>query len=93
MRGDLGTRRHLEIQFGLSGSLYLRLSPLLISFETSLRGKWENSFKHVLREGNQCAVWLAKFGVSTPHSLFLWDTFLISVSASLLVDAVGIFFA
>ena len=33
---------------------------------------WVVSFTHTLREGNECADWLAKFGATSADSLKVW---------------------
>jgi hypothetical protein len=50
---------------------------------------WVVSFTHTLREGNECASWLAKFGATNVDSLKIWTTHPPQLDIILLVDISG----
>lgn len=50
---------------------------------------WSLSFVHMLREGNECADWLAKFGAASDDPLHLWPRCLGQLALVLLEDALG----
>jgi len=49
------------------------------------------SFNHTLREGNECADWLAKFGAMNVDSLKIWMSPPPQLNISLFADASRIF--
>lgn len=52
---------------------------------------WRVSFQHTLREGNECADWLAKTGASSTQTLVHWDFCLATLAPTLLADAMAVF--
>jgi ribonuclease HI len=52
---------------------------------------WVVSFSHTLREGNKCAVWLAKFGATNTDSLKMWTSPPPQLDIIMLADTSGVF--
>ncbi|KAJ1441335.1 Reverse transcriptase-like [Sesbania bispinosa] len=50
-----------------------KYASIIPDIQTLLRAPWDVSFKHTLREGNQSADHLAKFGVSSSEELVVLD--------------------
>ncbi|PNX81354.1 ribonuclease H, partial [Trifolium pratense] len=48
------------------------------------------AFHHTLREGNECADWLAKKGATSDVSLKIWHSYPPQLSNVLIADASGV---
>ena len=57
-----------------------------------IRRNWEFQLHHTLREGNQCADWLAKLGARGADSLAVLSSPPTELNNFLLVDAMGVSF-
>ena len=55
-----------------------------------LNSDWECSIKHVFREGNQAADYLAKLGASSDEGDHVWNSPPAGLGVILLADAVGV---
>ncbi|XP_045786980.1 uncharacterized protein LOC123882215 [Trifolium pratense] len=51
---------------------------------------WSLSFSHTLREGNECAGWLAKYGAQSDVNIKLWTSPPPQIAHVLLADATGV---
>jgi len=51
---------------------------------------WIVNFQITLRQGNECADWLAKYGASSSNALKFWISYPPQLHHSLLDDALGI---
>lgn len=47
-------------------------------------------FQHVMRDGNDCADWLAKHGAVADHDFLIWNSCPHQLSFVLLADAMGV---
>lgn len=66
------------------------LSPLIcIKIQSIVERPWQVSFKHIFREDNECADWLAKHGASGNDSFTVWESCPQELNLVLLADATG----
>ncbi|PNX73497.1 ribonuclease H [Trifolium pratense] len=65
-------------------------APLIQQIRHLHRVDWNVSFHRTLREGNECADWLAKTGASSNDTLKIWNSCPPQLSLVLLADIVGV---
>ncbi|CAJ2671539.1 unnamed protein product [Trifolium pratense] len=65
-------------------------APLIKKIRQFQNMDWTIAFHHTLREGNECADWLAKKGATSDVSLKIWHSCPPQLSNVLIADASGV---
>ncbi|PNX68108.1 ribonuclease H, partial [Trifolium pratense] len=65
-------------------------APIIQQIRHLHQGDWNVSFKHTLREGNECVDWLAKTGASCNDILKIWNSYPPQLSLVLMADVMGV---
>lgn len=69
---------------------YHPIFPLMDHIHGVLARQWKVEIQHTLREGNECADWMAKLGATSDTSFAIWDNCPHPLSTILLADALGV---